>query len=482
MKNEFIKCPKCGTEIQISEAIFKNIEGAVIEKYQKQIQNLKDEAKKDAELREEKFAEQLNQELKKAKEKIKKQTEDKLKVEINDTKELLAEKSKKVDELQKKEKDFLKKQRELQEKEKNLELEIEKKLTEKELEMQKKFSEDKEKIESKTKKKIEEAFDLEIKDLKEQVAEKEQKLKKSQESELDLRKRQRQLEEKEKALKLEVARQLDTERKKIIDNALASYDEEHRLKDAEKDKQMNDMRKQIDGLKRKAEQGSQQLQGEVLELQIEEMLKHAFPTDNVEPVPKGKKGADAIHVVRTSSGKVCGKILWESKRTKTWNDKWIQKAKEDQREATAHLVVIVTETLPNGVTQFSQINDVWVVSVSLALELSKALRFMLLQVAREKSFQDGKTGKMEILYKYLTGPEFKNRLEAILEGFIDLKKDLDWEKRSMEKIWAKRSKQIDKVIKSIGGMHGDLEGIAGSSLPVVKMLELPTVNEKQEEL
>jgi len=480
MANEFIKCPKCGNEIQISEAISQNIEVAVTEKYQKQIQDLKEKARKNEELSEKKFNEKLNQELKNVEEKIRKQTEDKLKLEIKDTKDQLAEKSKKLEEFQSKEMEILKKQRELQEKEKSFEFDIEKRVAAKELEIQKQFATEMKQIESNTKKKAEAAFGLEVRDLKEQIAEKEKKLKESQDVELDLRKRQRLLEEKEQALKLEVARQLDSERQKIIANAHASYDEEHRLKDAEKEKQMADMRKQIDDLKRKAEQGSQQIQGEVLELQIEEMLRQEFPFDNIEPVPKGIKGADAIQVVKTQSGKICGKILWESKRTKNWSDAWIQKAKDDQREAKAHLVVIVSETLPNGVPQFSQINGVWVVSISLALELSKALRFLLLEVAKEKSFQDGKTGKMEILYSYLTGPEFKSRIEAILEGFINLQKDLDSEKRAMEKIWSKRSKQIDKVIKSIGGMHGDLEGIAGSSLPVVKMLELPSVNEEEE--
>lgn len=327
---------------------------------------------------------------------------------------------------------------------------------------------------------MKEALGLEISDLKEQILEKDKKLKESQNVELDLRKRRRVLEEKEQTLELEVARKLDSERQKIVNHALADYGEKHRLKDAEKEKQMAGMRKQIDELKRKAEQGSQQIQGEVLELQIEEMLKQEFPFDNIEPVPKGIKGADAMQVVKAQSGKVCGKVLWESKRTKNWSDGWIQKAKDDQREAKAHLVVIVSETLPEGVSQFSQINGIWVVSIPLALDLSRALRFMLLEVAREKSFQDGKTEKMEILYNYLTGPEFRNRLEAILEGFIILKKDLDSEKRAMEKIWSKREKQIDKVIKSIGGMHGDLEGIAGPSLPVVKMLELNSQDSTEE--
>lgn len=481
MASEFMKCPKCGAEFQISQAISHDIEITVAKKYERQIKDLKEESQKNIELKEKKLSELFNRERKNIEVKVRKQIEDKLKLEIEDAKEELAEKSKKIKELQSKEMEILKKQRELQEKEKSFEFDMAKKIAEKELEIRKQFATGMKQIESKTKKKTEATFGLEINDLKEQIIEKDKKLKESQDVELNLRKRQRLLEEKERALELEVARKLDFERQKIINKALTDYEEKHRLKDAEKEKQMADMRRQIDDLKRKAEQGSQQIQGEVLELHIEELLRQEFPIDDIEPVPKGIKGADAIQIVKSQSGKICGKVLWESKRTKNWSDNWIQKAKNDQREAKAHLVVIVSETLPDGVTQFSQINGVWVVSIPLALDLSRALRFMLLEVAREKSFQDGKTEKMEILYNYLTGAEFRNRLEAILEGFIALKNDLDSEKRAMEKNWAKREKQIDKVIKSIAGMHGDLEGIAGPSLPFVKMLELPQVNDGEEE-
>lgn len=480
MADELIKCPECGAEFQISQAISHGIEITVAKKYEKQIKELKEKSQQTLELKEKELEDQFKQKQKIIEERIIKQTEDKLRLEINDAKEQIAEKNKKLEELQSREMEIIKQQRELQEKEKSFELDMAKRIEAKEIEINKQLAEEKNKIENNAKKKVKEALGLEISDLKEQILEKDKKLKESQNVELDLRKRRRVLEEKEQTLELEVARKLDSERQKIVNHALADYGEKHRLKDAEKEKQMAGMRKQIDELKRKAEQGSQQIQGEVLELQIEEMLKQEFPFDNIEPVPKGIKGADAMQVVKAQSGKVCGKVLWESKRTKNWSDGWIQKAKDDQREAKAHLVVIVSETLPEGVSQFSQINGVWVVSIPLALDLSRALRFMLLEVAREKSFQDGKTEKMEILYSYLTGPEFRNRLEAILEGFIILKKDLDSEKRAMEKIWSKREKQIDKVIKSIGGMHGDLEGIAGPSLPVVKMLELNSQDSTEE--
>lgn len=472
MANELIKCPKCGAEFQISEAISHSIETTVVKKYEKQIDELKEQFQKNNKFKEEELTEKFKQEQKNIEDRIRKQTEEKMNLEINDAKKQLVEKNKKLEDFQQKEMEIINCQRELREKEKSFDLDMAKKLEASKNELYKQFAEEKKLVEDNTKKNVEETYNKEINDLREQICEKDKKLQESQDVELELRKKQRVLEEKERTLELEVARQLDSERQKIINNVFTEYEEKHRLKDAEKEKQMADMRKQIGDLKRKAEQGSQQIQGEVLELQIEEMLKQEFPFDNIEPVPKGIKGADALQVVKTEFGKICGKILWESKRTKNWSDAWIQKAKDDKREAKADIIVIVSEALPNGVSQFKQIKGVWIVSISLTLDLSTVLRFMLIEIAREKSFQDGKTEKREILYNYLTGPEFKNRLEAILEGFITLKNNLDSEKRAMEKIWSKREKQIEKVIKSISGMHGDLEGISGPTLPVIKMLEL----------
>jgi hypothetical protein len=421
MANELIKCPECGAEFPISKAISHDIEITVAKKYEKQIKEVKDQTQQLLTSKEEELKTQFQKDKKRIEESARKEKEEALK-----------------------------------------ELESERK-----------------QIEEQAKKKAQDTVSSEMANLKEELSEKNTKIAENQKIELELRKKQREVEERSQSLEIELNRKLDEERNKIIENAQKTFEEQHKLKDLEKNKKLSDLHKQVNDLKRKLEQGSQQMQGEVLELQIEEMLKQEFPFDNIEPVPKGIKGADAVQVVKTQSGKVCGKVLWESKRTKSWSDSWIQKAKDDQRAAKAHLVVIVSEILPDGVSQFVQINGVWVVGIPLALNLSKALRFMLLEVAREKSFQDGKAEKMEILYNYLTGPEFRNRLEAILEGFVTLKKDLDSEKRAMEKIWSKREKQIDKVIKSIGGMHGDLEGIAGPSLPVVKMLEFPSIDDKK---
>ncbi len=400
MTQEKIKCPKCGTLIELSEAISHDIEDRLKIRYEKQIEQLK----RDSE-----------EALKKG-----------------------------------------------------------------EAEYSQKLQEEKKEFIIKAKKEALGAVTLEMKDLQEQLTEKANKLQESHQRELDLRKQQRQLEEREKGLELELNRKLDDERKRMEETLLKDMEERHRLKDAEKDKQLLDMRKKIDELQRKAEQGSQQRQGEVLELELEEFLKTEFPLDDIEPVGKGVRGADVIQIVKNQSGRICGKILWETKRTKNWSDGWIQKLKDDQREAKADISVIVSEALPEGLEHFNQMNGVWVTSISTLLCLAVALRVNLIQVARANVAQEGKNEKMEIMYKYLTGPEFRNRVEAIVESFVAMKADLDSEKRAIQKIWSKREKQIENVITHVGGMHGDLQGIAGAALPSIKTLELPLEQDDNE--
>ena len=332
-------------------------------------------------------------------------------------------------------------------------------------------------IEEKAKKEAQESLNIKISDLNEQLEEKTKNLKEAQRQELELRKRQRELVEKEEKLELELSRKIDAERQKIIQKTSKEFEETHRLKDAEKDKQLDDMKKQIDELKRKSEQGSQQMQGEVLELELEESLKEEFHFDVIEPVAKGVKGGDIIQTVKTQSGRICGKILWETKRTKNWSDSWILKLKDDQRDAKADLAILVSETLPKGFHHFRLISGVWVTDILSAVSLALALRVVLIQVARERETQVGKKEKMELAYNYLTGHEFRNRVEAIVESFTAMKADLEAERRAMLKIWAKREKQIERVISNAAGMHGDLQEIAGSSLPTIKMLELPNDDE-----
>ena len=479
MAQETIKCPECGADFELSRAIAHDIEVAVAKRYEGQIKELKSKSQQDLERKESELTEKFKQTQKDLVEKARKQAEKTLQLDLSYVKEELAEKTKKLEDAQKKEMDVVRKQRELQEKERLLELDMAKRLDFKEQEIRKQFENEKKHIEEQAKKKTEDSLGLEIGDLKEQLNEKNKKIEEGRKVELELRKRKRELEERERSLELEVARQIDAKRQEIIEVTLKGFDEKHRLKDAEKDKKLADMTKQIDDLKRKAEQGSQQAQGEVLELELEDVLRNEFPFDEIQPVPKGVKGADAIQVVKTQSDNICGRILWETKRTKIWSDSWLQKLKDDQQEAKADIAVLVSETLPKGLTHFRTIKGIWVSSLSSSLSLALALRVVLTQVRREKQLQTGKNEKMELVYNYLTGPEFRNRVEAVVNSFIQMKNDIDTEKRAMKRLWDKREKQIQRVIYNIGGMHGDLEGIAGMTLPAIKALQLPEASEKE---
>ena len=332
-------------------------------------------------------------------------------------------------------------------------------------------------FEEKAKKDAYESVTLELSDLREQLEEKTTNLKEARKQELELLKKQRELQEKEENQELELTRKLEEGRQKILEKATGEFEEKHRLKDAEKEKQLNDMKKQIDELKRKSEQGSQQTQGEVLELDLENILKKSFTHDNIEPVPKGIKGADVLHKVHSPSGQFCGTIVWETKRTKAWSDKWIAKIKEDQRRVKGEIAVILTTVLPKDVRSFAHINGIWVTDYSSMVELATAIRMGLIEVAKTKQAAVGKKGKMEVVYNYLSGSDFKQKVEAIVETFKDMKDDLEKEKKASTKHWAKRQKQLELVIANTAGMYGDIHGIIGKSLPEIKLLEIDSENE-----
>jgi hypothetical protein len=452
MAQETIVCPKCGEVIRISQVISQSIEEEIRQKYEKN------------------FADWISKERETIKDQIMKEARGTFEKQIEEMKKDSEAKDNKIKENKAKEIEFQKKIAESKENERKLAREHEAK----EAEVRKEIEQEKQAIKEKEKKKAEESVKIEIEDLKTNLKEKSQKLEKAEAAEIELRRKQRELEDSKKNLELEMIRKLDQERPQIEEKAKQQVEESHRLKDLEKDKQLADMRTQIEELKRKAEQGSQKIQGEVLEIELERILKEEFPFDEINPVASGVRGGDIIQIVKTQSGHGCGKILWESKRTKNWSDSWIQKLKDDQREAKADLAVIVSEVLPRGFHHFRQIEGVWVADLPSTMSLGLALRTLLIQVARTRDIQTGKEEKMEVVYNYLTGSEFRNRVQAIMEAFVGMKKDLDSEKRAMESIWAKREKQIGRVVTNIAGMRGDLEGIVGLSLPTIKLLELPS--------
>lgn len=314
---------------------------------------------------------------------------------------------------------------------------------------------------------------VELQDLRQRLEDRQKQLAEAQKAELELRKKQNELQQRAEQMELEVARKLDAERENIRKQAAMTATESGRLKLAEKEKVITDMQTQIVALKQKAEQGSMQLQGEVLELDLENQLATTFPHDAVEPVSKGVKGGDIHQQVRTNTGHDCGLILWEAKRTKNWTAAWPTKVKEDQRAAKAELAVIVTQVLPPEVKHFGQVDGVWVCDFLSAIPLAAALRHGLLQLAMARLAETGKAGKMEELYSYLCGLEFRQHVEALVESFTGLQDELTKERRAMEKIWAGREKQIVRAISHTAQLYGSIQGIAGAAaLPEIKTLAL----------
>jgi hypothetical protein len=354
-------------------------------------------------------------------------------------------------------------------------LELEKELLDKErlLKEKEKELDDKVKaLEEKARQKAQESLAIEMEDLKQQVKEKSKELQKAQKTELELRKHQREVEEKEKNLELELERKLDAARKEFKEK----LGQEHGLELRQKEKVIEDLKNQLTEAQKRAEQGSQQLQGEVLELDLEETLRLAFPEDEIKRVPKGTRGADLLHKVCSPSGLHCGTIIWEAKRTKAWHGTWLDKLKEDQRRQKAELAVIASEVLPGEVQRFGLLEEVWVCDYGSVGPLAMVLRRMLIQVASEKRLAVRAGEKMESLHRYLTGTEFRQRVQVLVEAFITMKEDLDKEKRAMSRLWGKREKQIERVIDSIATMRGELEGI-GVLLPQLPPLELSPTRE-----
>jgi hypothetical protein len=318
-----------------------------------------------------------------------------------------------------------------------------------------------------------------LKELQQSLAEKDAAIRSFREQELELRKRQRKLEEDRDAFELEAARKLDGEREKIREDALKKVAEAHRLKDLEKDKVINDLRSSLEDMKRKAEQGSMETQGEVLEQDFEAQLKGFFVHDDIQPVPKGIKGADLVQTVRTPMGAECGVLLWETKNTKAWSNNWIPKLKDDMIETRASIAILVSVVLPDGISRFGQLDGVWVSDTLCAIPLAAALREQLTAINRERTASIGKSEKMEALYQYLAGVEFKQKIEGIVEAFSSLQDQLNRERRAMEKHWKQREKEIERVVKNTVGLYGDMQGIIGGQIPAIPALELDSETTKQ---
>lgn len=332
-----------------------------------------------------------------------------------------------------------------------------------------------------TRKQAESALGLQMQDLRLELGEKEKKLAEATEVELQLRRKQREMESRHRELELEVARRIDEEREKIRETAMTVAAEEQQQRLSEKEKLIADLQKQIEVLKQKAQQGSQQLQGETLELTLESLLRQKFPSDEIVPVLNGVRGADLLQQVRTALALECGKIIWEIKSARNWMQSWIAKLKENQRSEKAEVAILVTQALPPGVRAFEFIDGVWVTDPASAVPLAMALRQGLVTIANSCLASEGKAGKMELLYEYLIGIEFRQKIEAVVEAFVTMKTDLESEKRAFAKIWARREKQIEQAITNTALMYGSIQGIVGqSSLPEIASLQLVEANDSSE--
>lgn len=371
--------------------------------------------------------------------------------------------------IKEKEAKIAEREKQLQESQKNMDEEVKKKVESEKKDMW-----------ERAQKAAKEASDKDMKDLQAQNEERKKKLEEAEKNELELRKKARELEEKDKNRELEMERKMDEERKKMEEKMREQMTEESRKKMAEKDQQMEQLKKTIDDLKRKSEQGSMQLQGDSQEEALKNLLQMNFPIDRIEDVPTGIKGADLIQTVKSEFGQECGVVLWESKITKQWSDGWIQKLKDDQVEAKADIAILITATMPKDVENFTQINGVWVVNYQSILPIISAIRFHLIELERTQKALEGQDEKMKFLYQYLSGTQFKNRIENIVSAFTEMKVNLDQEKRAMNKLWSRREKEIERVVLNTSGMYGDLQGLIGASLPTIQSLELLPGGEDEE--
>jgi len=333
-------------------------------------------------------------------------------------------------------------------------------------------------VEEQLRKNIAGDFENQLKALSESNKENEEKLKASRAKELEFMKKENEFKQKEAELEIVLQRKLQEERTSLVEqikkqeqekNALK--DNEFQLKQKEFEKQIEDQKKLIDEMKRRAEQGSMQLQGEVQELALEELLKTAFPFDTISEVGKGVKGADAIQTVRNKQGQDCGKIIYESKRTKAFSNDWIEKLKADMRSQQADVAVLVSEVLPKDMDTFGEKDGIWICRFSEVKALSALLRDGIIKIYTATRSEENKGEKMTMLYSYLTSNEFSEQWKAIREGFMSMKLSIQKERDAMEKLWKSREKQLEKVLLNAAHIKGSVEGIAGSDSVNLSMNE-----------
>jgi hypothetical protein len=439
LESDHIKCPQCGTEIEVGEVLAAQVTVAV-----------------EARVRHEAEAR-----LKQAVAAAQAKERDATRLQMKDMELQLSEKDKAVQAAEAKELALLAGQRELAAREKQLEQDVEKRLAEREQVLTRQIQEQ-----------TTQATAQQMEALQQSLQSKDMAMDEARVRELALLKEKAELEEKRKNMELDYQNKLARERQQLEKQLIDKYSSEADLKLKERDKQIEDLRKSLAEAKRKSEQGSMETQGEALELDLEANLNSHFPHDEIAPVPKGIRGADVIQTVHNQSMVDCGSIIWETKNTKAWNGAWIDKLKDDQRSIGANLAVLVSTELPEGIKTFGHVDGVWVVSVASYIPLAMTLRQQLVQVTFARSASEGKSEKMEMVYQYLSGDAFRHKVEAIVETFVGMQEQLNKEKRAYARLWKEREKQIERIIENTAGMYGDVRGLIGSAVPEIKALSL----------
>jgi hypothetical protein len=360
-------------------------------------------------------------------------------------------------------KDFEQKEKELQQLREEQEIAFEKKLSEQRNQLASSIAKEQEL-------KFAAQFEAQIKHLNQTNSDNEARLKEAREKELDFLKKMQELQNKEQELDIKMQQQLLEERTKLSQLVRKEEEEKSKIKEQEFqfkikeiEQQLEQQRRLADEMRRKAEQGSMQLQGEVQELLLENMLRQKFPFDIIEEVGKGVRGGDCVQIVRNQYGQECGKIIYESKRTNAFSKDWIEKLKADMRSTGCDLAVIVSQSLPKDIETFGMMDGVWICSYKEAATTALVLREQILKVHQVMQNSENKTDKISLLYSYLTSNEFSEQWKAMREGFQSMKNSIQKERDAMEKLWKMREKQLEKILLNAAHIKGSVEGISGSS-------------------
>lgn len=451
------------SEKKVLEEKIKLKENALNEHYSKEILLVKENEK----LLQEKnsielyYKKQLNEEKEKVKNEVIKQKEDEFKLREADYQKKLADAQSETIEIEKNiSTKFAKEIEDLKES-----------LTEKDEKIEK-ANQRIEKVKEETRKAALEDAASEKIVLEEKLKIKENAITDFRNKELKLIQEKEKLEEEKANLDLDYKRKLNEERENIKKQAMLKKDEEFKLKETEYQKKISDAQRVNEELSKKLENKSQQFAGDVLEIVLEEILKNSFTQDDIKRIGKGVKGADVLQIVFNKLGQNCGKILWEAKRHEDWQDKWIQKLKDDQMEQNAEIAIIVTTTMPKGCDElFTQMDDVWIVSDQLIKPFANTLRYSLIETSKQKQTNIGKDEKKELIYNYLNSPQFVQKVKSVLGTFVNMKIDLDKEKASIQRIWKKRESQIERVVNNISSIVGELQGLSQGSLSELENID-----------